>query len=134
MTTIYRVETREGEGPYRAHIIDMFEDSGIIPEYADDFDLVDGTRKHYAHDGIPSYLNDRQQYYFAFTTPEQLIKWFLPTDKDVAILRDLANMHVVALSVPEAEVFHGYSQCMYLPDNAEIITDFELDDFRTLVV
>lgn len=138
MTTIYRVQTRNGHGPYRYFVLEMFDKCNLddLPEYVLDDDTVLGPRRHYSHDGFPFqwHPESNQDMRFGFEHPEQLVEWFLPTDHDADIMAEYAGLEVVAYSVPEEFVVKGGRQAAFSLPEAVLLSKFELDEFRALMV
>ncbi|WFG74202.1 hypothetical protein QE321_gp057 [Pseudomonas phage SPA01] len=112
-TIVYRVECRNGEGPY---VNGCMGDSSSslrrpVPE----------------HDGIPSV---RSFEHFAFTSPRQLDDWF---GDDYDQLAEYSSATIKLYEVDRQHVRTGIRQCVFRRDAAVCVKEVTIDQWAGLL-
>lgn len=116
MQRVYRLETLEGVGVYRAsnrsqmiqRIMDEYEDTHRHPVPMNDSPLADAFCS-----------SNQQRFSFGFASLEQLKEWFFD-DND----RELLSLHGIVCNEYEIEgwgFFAGRKQCMFVKENARLV-------------
>ncbi|QGK90274.1 hypothetical protein QE345_gp115 [Pseudomonas phage vB_PA45_GUMS] len=103
-TVVYRVECRNGEGPYVNYGMEI--DTSSTPE-----------RPVPEHDGIPDV---RHFEYFAFTSPKQLDDWF---GDYYSNLTEHSSASIKMYEVDRQHVRTGIRQCVFRKDAAVCVKE-----------
>ena len=132
MTTIYRVETADGRGPYKS--VSMFSRSWLDEAYAlDSFqrdyfddDAVD-LRPLPEDDGI-GYMNPEEV--CAFADVQALLSWF---PEDVLEIMGKHDMRVKVYEAPDEKVRRGVRQVVAVKEVLAVIKEVHCAAIKTLI-
>ncbi|ALT58443.1 hypothetical protein PaoP5_164 [Pseudomonas phage PaoP5] len=113
-TVVYRVECRNGEGPYVN--CGMGINTSSTPE-----------RPVPEHDGIPDV---RHFEYFAFTSPKQLDDWF---GDYYSNLTEHSSASIKMYEVDRQHVRTGIRQCVFRKDAAVCVKEVTIDQWAGLL-
>ena len=105
---VYRVENKEGHGPYRATGVCSY-DWGDEPH--------NGSNMHPTptEDEIPEAIVVKGDCICGFESIEQLEQWFSPTE-----LRILNDLGFIPVKIESHTVHYGYHQIMFTRDSESI--------------
>lgn len=112
-TVVYRIECKNGEGPY---VNGCMTNSSSTPE-----------RPVPEHDGIPDV---RYFEYFAFTSPRQLDDWF-GDEYDVLSFYSTARIRVYEVDKQHVRV--GIRQCVFRKEEADCVQEVSIDQWVSMV-